>query len=114
MTHSYFWGLIAGLVALMVFLRRAHALGAKADIGSGGHVFLAGGSGVGALKLLIFALWMAFDETGMCKVVNDTPLSVHGEDAIFIGLGGIVLGWVSFEQLKEKFLQLKAASVPAN
>lgn len=45
------------------------------------RLFLAAASLVGALKIVLFAGWMAFDEAEFCKAMGDGPLGIHGEAA---------------------------------
>ncbi len=110
MTHVYFWGLLAGLGTLLAYLKHAHTHKAKPDPVAGIHNFLAAASFVGALKIIAFAAWMAFDEGALSKSLADGPIGIHGEDALFIALGGIALGWASFQQLAENFNRLKGRS----
>ncbi len=110
MTHVYFWGLLAGLGTLLAYLRHAHVHKAKPDPVAGIHNFLAAASFIGALKIILFAGWMTFDDSPLTKSLADGPIGIHGEDALFIALGGIALGWASLQQLAENFNRLKSTS----
>ena len=100
-------GILLGLATVLVYLGCAAHKKRKAELSTAISIFVAAASLIGAVRLMGFVL---FDDlTRVIKAAGESNSlwSISSEDAIFLVIGGLALGWVSIQTVWEGFAKLR-------
>lgn len=104
-------GVVVAILTVSSYVATAAWKGRRPDLNDGIIVFLAAVSVPGAVRLVGFALTEQFARI-LAATSADVLWSLSSEDAVFVVIGGITLGWVSVQTIWENFAKLWKTSQP--
>jgi hypothetical protein len=105
-------GVISAILTVTTYVVTAVWKGKRPDLTDGIIVFLGAVSALGAIRLVGFALTAQFAKV-VAATSGDVLWSLSPEDAVFVVIGAITLGWVSVQTIWENFAKLWKTSPPA-
>ena len=105
MNKLTYWGLAFGGLVVVGYLCVAWRAKRAADLATAVNILISTVGAAGALRLIIFAFSDQFAET-VAASPHGAVWSLAAEDAVFLVVGGIALGWASCQAVWRGFREL--------